>query len=245
MVVYMARPMKKEVERVAREEHMLDVVDDLLARAGYLGFTMNQVAQEIGYSKGTIYQHFSSKEDMLLALVCRQKARYAQMFSRAASFSGRPRECMSGVGLADRILRRLRPRHTDDEEFLHQPSIWDKTCQSWRDKFHDAELICGQSMYTIMAQAVAQGDLDVPPEAMSRIILGVRSMSIGVHLLRARDNGKWNLSEDLLELHEMQHAYLDSFQWRPLSTEWDYSATEQRLLTEVFPREGAEAGFIS
>jgi hypothetical protein len=29
-------------------------------------------------------------------------------------------------------------------------------------------------------------------------------------------------------------AFLDGLGWRPLSTEWDYEATAQRVLSEVF-----------
>ena len=40
----------------------------LIERNGPAGFTMREVAAELGYSATAIYQHFASKEDLLLAL---------------------------------------------------------------------------------------------------------------------------------------------------------------------------------
>jgi hypothetical protein len=39
-------------------------------------------------------------------------------------------------------------------------------------------------------------------------------------------------------LRKSCHALLDGFGWRPLSAEWDFEASRQRILAEVFPEEG-------
>ena len=33
------------------------------------------------------------------------------------------------------------------------------------------------------------------------------------------------------------HILLDGFEWHPLRSEWDYSATYQRIFTEIFSHE--------
>jgi AcrR family transcriptional regulator len=53
------------------EELILDAADRLLARYGYRKMTMDDLAQEVGIGKGTLYLHFRSKEDIALSRVDR------------------------------------------------------------------------------------------------------------------------------------------------------------------------------
>ena len=57
---------RKKREFVQREELILETARRLLLEVGYLELTMDLIARKIEYSKGTIYQHFSSKEEILL-----------------------------------------------------------------------------------------------------------------------------------------------------------------------------------
>ncbi len=50
---------------------ILDAADRLLARYGFKKMTMEDLAQEVGIGKGTIYLHFSSKEEVALSRVDR------------------------------------------------------------------------------------------------------------------------------------------------------------------------------
>src|SRR5882724_5360103 len=50
---------------------ILDAADRLLARYGYRKMTIDDLAREVGIGKGTIYLHFSSKEDVALSRIDR------------------------------------------------------------------------------------------------------------------------------------------------------------------------------
>ena len=52
-------------------ESILDATDRLLARFGYRKMTVEDIAAEAGIGKGTIYLHFSSKEEVVLSHVDR------------------------------------------------------------------------------------------------------------------------------------------------------------------------------
>ena len=52
-------------------EAILDATDRLLARFGYRKMTVEDIAAEAGIGKGTIYLHFSSKEQVVLSHVDR------------------------------------------------------------------------------------------------------------------------------------------------------------------------------
>jgi AcrR family transcriptional regulator len=55
----------------AVRESILDATDRLLARFGYRKMTVEDIAAEAGIGKGTIYLHFSSKEEVVLSHVDR------------------------------------------------------------------------------------------------------------------------------------------------------------------------------
>ena len=53
------------------KDAILDATDRLLARYGYRKMTVEDIASEAGIGKGTIYLHFSSKEEVVLSHVDR------------------------------------------------------------------------------------------------------------------------------------------------------------------------------
>lgn len=55
----------------AVKDAILDATDRLLARFGYRKMTVEDIANEAGIGKGTVYLHFSSKEEVVLSHVDR------------------------------------------------------------------------------------------------------------------------------------------------------------------------------
>src|SRR5439155_13199462 len=63
--------MRTTVLREELRDMILDTADRLMERYGYKKMTVDDIAQEAGIGKGTIYLHFRSKED--LALSCAER----------------------------------------------------------------------------------------------------------------------------------------------------------------------------
>ena len=63
--------MRTAVQTVKIREAILDATDDFLARFGYKKMTIDDLAQAVGIGKGSIYLHFSSKEEIALSHVDR------------------------------------------------------------------------------------------------------------------------------------------------------------------------------
>ena len=63
--------MRDIAQREDIRDLILDSVDVLLARFGYNKMTVEDIAQQTGIGKGTIYLHFSSKEELTLSHIDR------------------------------------------------------------------------------------------------------------------------------------------------------------------------------
>ncbi len=55
----------KERERLRREQEILKTAARLMRERGISNLNMDDIAEEVGVSKPTLYQHFKSKEDMI------------------------------------------------------------------------------------------------------------------------------------------------------------------------------------
>lgn len=61
----------KEKQLIVRESAILDAVHLLLAKKGYELMTMDEVANEVGIAKASLYKHFPSKEALAAAAMIR------------------------------------------------------------------------------------------------------------------------------------------------------------------------------
>jgi AcrR family transcriptional regulator len=82
--------MRSVATREDIRDLILDATDRLLARYGYKKMTMEDLAQEVGIGKGTIYLHFPSKEDVVLSHVDRIVARLKDELWKVARGAGTP-----------------------------------------------------------------------------------------------------------------------------------------------------------
>ena len=80
--------MRKTAQRADIRELILDGVDLLLARYGYRKMTMEDLAQTVGIGKGTIYLHFSGKEDVTLCHIDRIVTEVVQRLQEIARTPG-------------------------------------------------------------------------------------------------------------------------------------------------------------
>ncbi len=59
----------KEMQRQERTGLILQAAYDVLVEKGYYEASMDEIAARVGISKGTLYLHFKSKEDLIFLLI--------------------------------------------------------------------------------------------------------------------------------------------------------------------------------
>ena len=63
-----AKPTRDEKKAHTRRR-LLDAAADVFARRGFAATSLDEIAEEAGFSKGAVYSNFSSKEDLFLAVL--------------------------------------------------------------------------------------------------------------------------------------------------------------------------------
>ncbi|MFZ1700258.1 MAG: TetR/AcrR family transcriptional regulator [Pyrinomonadaceae bacterium] len=63
--------MRDATQAKTTRDAILDATDRLLARYGYKKMTIDDLAQEVGIGKGSVYLHFKSKEEIALSQIDR------------------------------------------------------------------------------------------------------------------------------------------------------------------------------
>ena len=87
----------KERQRQERERLILQAAEGLMIERGYYETSIDDIAARVGISKGTIYLHFASKEDLVLALIERGRCQFLAALDEVLSTSGTPREKLSAI----------------------------------------------------------------------------------------------------------------------------------------------------
>lgn len=240
----MATLTRKQREVRDREARILEVARDMLIEQGYHGLSMDRIAEVLEYSKGTMYQHFSCKEEIILALANLSLTDRLAFFRRAASYPGRTRQRLAAVGVAIELFVRLYPHHFRLEQVLRLSSVWEKTSAERRQFMHHCESQCVGCVSGIARDAIACGDLTlgdgVTPE---QLVFGLWSMSFGAQTILSSSTSLVDIGvgDPHRALALNQNRLLDGYGWRPLSTEFDYAAASERIATEWFAKEVEQA----
>ncbi len=235
----MPTPTRKERQLREREQLILDRARAMLAEKGYLGLKLDELAEAVEYSKGTLYQHFSSKEDLILAICTRDMEQRAALFRRAAAFDGRPRERVVAIGIAALVMSQRHPDFFNIEQLVRTRSVWEKTSPERRAYLEELLPSTFAIGTDIVRDAREAGDLAKTMSSDKEIVFALWSMGIGSFLLGT--GAVWlkavGLEHPLEAMVRNRHVFLDGLGWRPLSTEWDYRATAEKVLDAIFPEE--------
>lgn len=91
---------RRDSERQELRQRMLDAAGALFLQHGYTGFSLRQVAEQIGYSPGTIYLYFRDKDDLLFHVADAGFHVFRASQQQAANSSTDPRQRLRAAARA-------------------------------------------------------------------------------------------------------------------------------------------------
>src|SRR5947209_19752015 len=105
-------PKVHEKQLLKRKEETLDTAARLLTERGYANLNMDELAEEVGISKPTLYQYFNSKEELIAEAMIRM---FEKMDEHIAELSDK-----SPIEQLEEFMRSMLNRHYEGRNMMTQ-----------------------------------------------------------------------------------------------------------------------------
>ena len=204
-----------------------------------MSLTMEKVAAEIEYAKGTVYQHFSCKEELLCALCLRHFELMKSMFCKAVSFQGKNRFRMVAVLVAYQLFFKLHNRQFMQMKTINSIQIRHKVSEQTQQQLKDAELECHQVIGGVVAAAISSGELDLQGMGLHEFLFGLWSSAFGGMMLQATDipMAELGIPDPMAAMRYHMTKTLDGYGWSPLSSQYNIDDIYREIEETVFKEE--------
>lgn len=236
---------RKEREFLQREQLIIDTAKHILGQEGFHSLTMERIAAEIEYSRGTVYKHFNSKEEVVTAIGRYCMDNLLDMFRRAADYPGNLRARITAVGVAHSIYAQLHPVEMQNMQIIKSQAIREKVSSDIEMEILQREQQITQLVSDIVKQAMDKGDIVNPhPCLPDALVFGLWTMGYGSNLLHLSGIPfeKIGMCQPLDIMWLNAHKLLDSYNWQPLSNSFDMDALHQDILQQCFAEEIKQLG---
>ena len=238
MAIATLSPKQREI--IERDTLILEVARDMLLERGYFGLTMDRLAEASNCPKGTMYQRFGCKEDIILALAMQSLEHRSAMMARAGAFEGKTRERVLAFGEAVALFARL---HPDESRILHIATgpIREKASMervmALREKEHE---MVGM-LHSLLQEAVAKGELVLDREGatIEEMAFGIWALVEGSFTLieSGVPENTLGIRDPFTRMFRAFNVLADGYGWHPLFHERDWEDLLARVRRTIFPEE--------
>ncbi|MCJ8268605.1 MAG: TetR/AcrR family transcriptional regulator [Psychrosphaera sp.] len=228
---------KRQQAIADREAELLVIAEQLVATEGFANFTMDKLTNSSSYSKGTIYNHFNSKEDLISALCIKSLQKELCLFKHAATFEGNSREkCLA-------ILYAYQKHAFEDPTLFmcvlsaKTPAVMEKSSPERLERQEELSKEVTQFCDGLFTDALEDGSLVLKPGAeLNSLVFAIWAMSFGTNALMVSAGALDTISRLDNRFAQLNNAnlLLDGMGWHPLSDQWNYRDTWVRIEQQLF-----------
>lgn len=176
---------------------MLQAAHQLFASKGYRESSTDDIARMAGLTKGAVYFHFKSKEDILMALMRRQAETFRQMLTEKV-------DQMSGPGDLLRVMLKECPFESS-REFRSMVDIWSQAMRVSRIRKYFSQ-IHRESIQYLVDKMAARTKWD--REELHQSIVLTLSLTDGLAAHRAMDPKLFNANAQIALFRSMSETWL-------------------------------------
>lgn len=222
----------KQIEIRERERRILELACPVVVARGVTALSMEAIANELQTAKGTIYNHFRNKEEIVLALAIAAMEQRLQLFHFASMLRGGSRERVAAIGIACEVYADRFPAAFQIEAILRHEAIWEKTSAERQGVMRTCESRCMHVVAGIIRDGVASGDLNLADadgmpatSQIEEIVFGLWSLVHGGMLLERTSPSlaEIGIASARRAIRRNCNALLDGLGWQPL---YDHRAYE-------------------
>jgi AcrR family transcriptional regulator len=230
---------RKQREIESRTTQILRVARPILIAEGFQGLSMERVASQMEYAKGTIYNHFPNKEEIVLALAVESMELRRCLFEQSAIIQGPARLRMMALGAACEFFTQHCTNDFVLEQWVRNQGIWEKSSEKRQNLIRQCEGRCMGIVAGIVRDAIAQNEL-VLPATMSaeELVFGFWAINYGSQILTYTSPSLPSLGinnpANAIRIHCC--TLLNGFLWDPVMDYSVYGNEMQKLVDRLFPR---------
>lgn len=130
--------MRTDIAKTDVRDTIMDAAERLLSLYGYSKTTVDDIAQEAGIGKGTIYLHFHGKEEIAVSFIDRVNQRVRARLEDIAASDAPPAEKLRQMLIA-RVMVRLETARNHDKSIDELLAAIRPLLISCRQRWHEAE----------------------------------------------------------------------------------------------------------
>lgn len=221
-----------------REDTILSAARDILFREGYHAMTMARIAEQSECPRGTIYQQFTSRDDVLVALACKSWENRLAMIRRGMAYAGPARERMAAVAEGVALFFHLFPA---DFALLYKAvgPICENASSLRLEALGRAEQATAEVVRSLLDEACTVGELTPTWFTLDEVTLALHALAEGGFALNQFGFSKSVLSiaDPTEKLWLAFNTLADAYGWRPLTHERDWVQVLADIRRTVFPDE--------
>lgn len=230
---------RRQREIAQREQLFLASARELIQQDGLLNLSMAKIAANCDYSVGTLYQHFASKEDLLLSLATINEKTRLDLFRRVIEWDASTRDRMFGLPVADMQFVRMYPEHFRLAQYVYTEVVWGATSQGRRKLALDGSRPIGELVAGLVQEAEQCGDLDLKGLQPNELAMAPWTLTLGTHNLVHAEGvlEQYNMREPYRLMLRHVQSTLNGLEWKPWADPSDDRLLDekiQRLCSEVF-----------
>jgi AcrR family transcriptional regulator len=168
--------MAERWTREKRLEHtrwlLLDAAEQVFAEKGFMSATLDDIAYAAGYTKGAIYKHFATKEDLFLAVSDRYWRRYfenfAEILGQATEVGARERD-----GIAERWRQLSADRGAEHAALGHEFTLYLLRNPEARQRVAEkrAEVVAALTTFIVEGLDRIGASVRIPAETFARTLI--------------------------------------------------------------------------
>jgi len=230
---------KKDLQ--TRELELIETALDIMKVHGIAGLTMDKVVARVPYSKGTVYNHFVSKEDLLMGVCNDCMSVLSSLFKRANKFDGSPRERVLTVLYGYLLHAQLHPDRFMLVISAKTPNLMERASEKRLTEHRLLEQDLMGALSEQVLVAIDKGQLCLPAHmTVQQVVFANWATAFGAIALLLSHVDQCSGRDGLLVEREAMNninLLLDGLNWHPLSNEFDYQSTLKRVAEEIFPEE--------
>lgn len=222
----------------AREEEILDRALEIISEQGITALTIDKLVSTVSYSKGTLYNHFSSKEDVLTALCSRNMRSVKDLFIRTIGLNISGRDKMIAISFAYMLSVLLLPQHFT-LVMNAKTELFEKASDLRRQEREQLDQELFNMTMGVIKDAITNNELSLQANVdEQQVCFSIWAMAFGtIGLLLEGEKACSTMSGLILEDRVIAHSNLvmDGFHWN--ASERDQGELVQWLKKDVFLNE--------